>query len=208
MNRKKNEFQDEIAAYDDHISKKQQKIEKLVDSYQSLNIKTTMLGQDKDMNEYWLFKDEPSRLFIKKADDSDMSWHYINEEEEFDQLFESLNIKGIKEKKLQETLKKVRQTLKMKKAKKPSAQKLQEDDEDEEMADESKPVEKDDDEVDLNVEGEDRHHLFENDNFEQTIVNAVWYNKQMPKRRKNADAIIRTRHYKASVEEYEQKETP
>ena len=37
-----------------------------MEQYQGLNIKTTVLGQDAHMNEYWFFKDDPSRLFIKK----------------------------------------------------------------------------------------------------------------------------------------------
>lgn len=31
----------------------------------------------------------------------------------------------------------------------------------------------------------ENHHVFEDDRYEQTIVNAVWHNKQMPRRRKN-----------------------
>ncbi len=29
----------------------------------------------------------------------------------------------------------------------------------------------------------DKHHLFENDDYEQSIIDSVWYNKMMPKRR-------------------------
>ena len=28
-----------------------------------------------------------------------------------------------------------------------------------------------------------KHHLFENDDYEQSIIDSVWYNKMMPKRR-------------------------
>jgi hypothetical protein len=30
--------------------------------------------------------------------------------------------------------------------------------------------------------------LFENDQYEQTLINAVWYNKAMPRKRKNYGA--------------------
>jgi len=52
--------------FDDSIARKHQKIEKLMESYHNLNIRTSVLGQDGHMSEYWFFKDDPSRLFIKK----------------------------------------------------------------------------------------------------------------------------------------------
>lgn len=115
LNRKKNSFDEEIYKFDDLIVRKQKKIEKIVEEYQSLSIKTNMVGQDKDMNEYWFFKDDPSKLYIKLIENN--QWMFISEEEKFEQLFESLNVKGIREKKLQETLKKIRISLKMKKVK-------------------------------------------------------------------------------------------
>lgn len=41
------------------------KIEKIVEQYQSLSIKTSVLGQDASMNEYWFFKDDPTKIFVK-----------------------------------------------------------------------------------------------------------------------------------------------
>jgi len=64
--KKKNRLQEEILKYDDLIARKQQKIEKIVEAYQSLNIKTCALGQDAHMNEYWYFKDDPTKIFIKR----------------------------------------------------------------------------------------------------------------------------------------------
>ena len=46
------------------------------------------------------------------------SWHYYERDDQFDQLVECLNIKGQREKKLQENLRKVKDRLKLKKAKK------------------------------------------------------------------------------------------
>lgn len=45
------------------------------------------------------------------------SWFYYERDDQFDYLFESLNIKGQRERKLQENLKKIKERLKLKKAK-------------------------------------------------------------------------------------------
>ncbi len=47
-----------------------------------------------------------------------VSWHYIDEGAKFDQLVESMNAKGIRERKLLEGLKKCKDRMKLKKAKK------------------------------------------------------------------------------------------
>ena len=46
------------------------------------------------------------------------SWHYYEREDQVEELFDSLNIKGMRERKLQENLRKVKERLKLKKAKK------------------------------------------------------------------------------------------
>lgn len=119
--------------FDDQINRKHQRIDKLMEGYSSLAIRTTVLGQDKYMSEYWFFKDDPHRLYVKKIatkedlvvdsideidDKQKYIWHFIDEEDQFEQLFDSLNMKGIREKKLIENLKKIRTILKMKKSKK------------------------------------------------------------------------------------------
>lgn len=134
-----------------------------------MNIKTTVLGIDQRQAEYWLFKDDLTRIYIKRKGslerpmgsleqvgeetskdflpgaeppvngdqdevmkDEDQpnkiqesqhkkstdTWFFIEEEEDFETLLESLNAKGIHEKKLIESLKKIRGSLKLKKAKK------------------------------------------------------------------------------------------
>lgn len=45
------------------------------------------------------------------------SWFYYEREDQFEDLFESLNLKGQRERKLQENLKKIKDRLKLKKAK-------------------------------------------------------------------------------------------
>ena len=46
------------------------------------------------------------------------SWYYYEREDQFDNLFDCLNLKGQRERKLQESLKKIKDRLKLKKAKK------------------------------------------------------------------------------------------
>jgi hypothetical protein len=87
-------------------------------------------------------KDEDEDEYIPEAEGSQegqtatetnqliFKWFFVDEEEKFDQLFESFNLKGIREKKLVESLKKIRQSIKMKKSKKAKAE--------EEAANESK----------------------------------------------------------------------
>jgi hypothetical protein len=136
----------------------------LVEQYQSLNIKTAILGQDKHMNEYWFFKDDMGRIFIKyfETDEDGLRWGFIDEDEQLDVLMESLNIKGIREKKLQENLRKLRIQIKMKKAKKPKTDEATNNQEDEEMFDEEKDNNNDATEE---TKGK-RHHLFQNDSYE------------------------------------------
>ena len=42
----------------------------------------------------------------------------------------------------------------------------------------------DSDDVDVKDQGNQKYHVFENDDFEQTITDAVWFSKNMPKRRR------------------------
>lgn len=85
-----------------------------------------MLGRDAARNEYWFFKEEPNKLFVKQIhkdiDDESMQevitghdWLYYDSEEEIELLIRSLNNKGIREKKLMEILKKIHDKLKLKK---------------------------------------------------------------------------------------------
>ena len=55
------------------------------------------------------------------------SWHYYEREDQVEELFESLNIKGMRERKLQENLRKVKERLKLKKAKKVAAKPVPEE---------------------------------------------------------------------------------
>ena len=54
------------------------------------------------------------------------SWFYYEREDQFDELIESLNVKGQRERKLQENLKKIKDRLKLKRPKRVAAVKLAE----------------------------------------------------------------------------------
>ena len=58
----------EMDKIEEQIEKKQAKIEKLTEQAHQTSIKTQILGLDADRNEYWFFKEEPSKLFVKKYD--------------------------------------------------------------------------------------------------------------------------------------------
>lgn len=82
-----------------------------------------MLGKDGDKNEYWFFKEDSGKLFIKKFEESKENlimldeeelmrdddylpkeimyqWFFYDEEDEFDKLVDACNVKGIRERKL------------------------------------------------------------------------------------------------------------
>ena len=114
-----------------------------------------------------------------------------------------MNLKGTREKKLQEGLKKIKGTIKLKKPKKlvrndiegaGGKEDAEQEGEDVEMADDNdskqQEVAKENDDQ---MEAVDKNHLFENDQYEQVLINAVWYSKHMPKKRKNADYAFNTR---------------
>lgn len=76
-----------------------------------------MLGKDANRNEYWFFREDPERIYMRAGEES-VSWHYLDEEVKFEQLVDSMNPKGIRERKLLEGLKKCKDRLKLKKPKK------------------------------------------------------------------------------------------
>lgn len=92
-----------------------------------------MLGKDAQRSEYWHFKEDTERIYIRKevqtqasAHSNEMSeelvqskvyWYCIEEDDKFDHLLQSMNPKGIREKKLLESLRKCRDRLKLRKPK-------------------------------------------------------------------------------------------
>jgi hypothetical protein len=58
---------------------------------------------------------------LNDMSDPTFRWFYYDEEEEFEKLLEGCNIKGIRERKLQENLRKIKDRIKLKKSKKSQA---------------------------------------------------------------------------------------
>lgn len=117
----KNHFTNENSRLEELIKKRQAHIAKLNEKLYKSSIKTTMLGQDAQRSEYWHFKDDCSRIYIRKEevqaqpdvviDDAEQiitdsqqkvtyQWYYYEREEQLDQLIERLNFKGIRERRL------------------------------------------------------------------------------------------------------------
>jgi len=89
------------------------KIDKISDQMWKLALQPPLIGQDADKNEYWFFKGDLSRIFVRTVDKQE--WFQYDELEAIMKLEECLNPKGIRERKLQEQLKKTIKRLKCKK---------------------------------------------------------------------------------------------
>lgn len=129
------------------------------------NISSNMLGKDCSRNEYWHFKEDPERIYLRT---DSCKWQYLDEEQAFEQLLESLNPKGIREKKLLESLKKCKERLKLQKSKKNN---------DVEMS----CTEKDKQECERIV--------FEESDVADSKNHAIWFGKKIPIRRKQRSNV-------------------
>jgi hypothetical protein len=81
-----------------------------------------MLGKDADRNEYWHFKEDAERIYVRIEEpvdaDPQCKWMYIDEDDKFEVLVESMNARGVRERKLLDSLKKCKDRLKLRKTKK------------------------------------------------------------------------------------------
>lgn len=178
---RKNAFRRQQAQLEDQIKKRQAQIGRLHEKTFSAAIKTTMLGQDAAKSEYWHFKDDRGRIYIRTeeevpvvparapaadvvmadADEQEQDvadsprvgaagasprsdgaggeedlqigeeepaltetkyrWFYYEDEDQVEALLAALNPKGLKERKLQEGLRKITERLKLQKPKKAKA---------------------------------------------------------------------------------------
>jgi len=215
----KNHFLNENARLEEQIKKQQAHIIKLNEKLYKSSIKTTMLGLDAQRSEYWHFKDDCSRIYIRREEqpvrDVDMlsdevpveaarieySWHYYETEEQLNLLIERLNSKGIRERRLQESLRRVKDILKLKKTRKAKVNgEMSERSEHVPAEEASKPNEasKMDSEAPADVaeksneasvaidesSASDRHWMFETDNYNNCMHTAVWFGKKIPGKRR------------------------
>ena len=65
LNMEKNRMKIEMTKIEGQVEKKNQKIEKMNESIFKVSIKNVSLGKDAKKDEYWFFKDDPSRLYVK-----------------------------------------------------------------------------------------------------------------------------------------------
>ena len=78
-----------------------------------MSLKPPYLGEDVNRDQYWFFGSE---LYIRYK--SNAEWGKFMTESEVSQLDESLSMKGIREKKLKENLKKIKGKIRIKSKKK------------------------------------------------------------------------------------------
>lgn len=114
LNKDKDNFRKIIGKIDENISSLEEKIRKLNDQIWKVSLKVSVIGHDLE-NEYWYFKDDPSKVYIKEFKTN--TWRYYSDEESVIELEESLITKGIRERKLYENLRKLKGKLKLKRRK-------------------------------------------------------------------------------------------
>ncbi len=66
LTNEKNRFARELQKFDDQIEKRQAKIDRLNEQANKTSIKNQVLGKDAERNEYWFFKEDPAKIFVKK----------------------------------------------------------------------------------------------------------------------------------------------
>lgn len=123
---------------------------------------------------------------IPEVLDHKFTWYYIEDEDKYEQLVESLNPKGIREKKLQENLRKIKNHLKLKKTKKQTEKSDKPNEDSKQGAVDVEMSEEKNDVVPTNVEmmEEPAHVVFETDDFDQSLSHAIWFGKKIPPKRK------------------------
>lgn len=114
LNKDKDKLRSSIDKIEEKIHNLENKIQRLNDQIWKVSLKVSIIGHDLE-NEYWYFKDDLSRIYVKEIKTN--TWKYYNDEESVQELEESLITKGIREKKLREGLRKLRGKLKLRKRK-------------------------------------------------------------------------------------------
>ena len=111
LTKDKDKFRKTLQEFDEKIESHNSKISKLNDLIWKVSLKISVIGRDLN-NEYWFFKDEPSKLYVK--DLLTNTWGYYNDEESILALENSLLTKGTKERKLYEGLRKLKGKMRIK----------------------------------------------------------------------------------------------
>ena len=116
LNKDKDKFRNSIEKIEEKITGLEDKIRRLNDQIWKVSLKVSIIGRDLN-NEYWYFKDDPSKVYIKEIKTN--TWRCYNDEESVNDLEDSLITKGIRERKLYEGLRKLKGKLRLRKRKEP-----------------------------------------------------------------------------------------
>ena len=113
LQKEKTKLKKDLETIDGRLEKAESKIEKLNEQIAKIAIKPGIVGKDAEKNEYWFFRDEPAKLFVKKT--SPEGWFCYDDEDTLLQLERCLVSKGVRKKKLSESLRKVKGRMRFKK---------------------------------------------------------------------------------------------
>lgn len=126
LRQQKSKNQNELNDLEDQIKRKQNQVDKLDEKSFQTGIRTSVLGKDADRHEYWHFKDDAEKIYVRldfpilsepdpmtgvsEVLSHKFTWYYIEDEDKYEQLVDSLNPKGIREKSYKKILKRLRIT--------------------------------------------------------------------------------------------------
>jgi glucan-binding YG repeat protein len=111
LTKEKANYRSTLHKHDEKIELLNSKIARLNDSLFKVSVKVSIIGHDLE-NEYWFFKDDVSKLYVKDLITG--QWSYYSDENSIMELENSLLTKGIKERKLYEGLRKLRGKMRIK----------------------------------------------------------------------------------------------
>lgn len=117
LTKEMNQYYGSMKAFDEKILSLNNKISRLNDQLFKVSVKVSIIGYDLE-NEYWYFKDEPTKIYVKNMESR--QWGYYSDEESIQELEKSLLTKGSKEKKLCEGLRRLRGKMRIKASKIPN----------------------------------------------------------------------------------------
>ena len=79
LQKEKTKLKKDLETIDGRLEKAETKIEKLNEQIAKITIKPGFVGKDSEKNEYWFFREEPAKLFVKQ--NCPDGWFYYENEE-------------------------------------------------------------------------------------------------------------------------------
>ena len=93
LKKERTAFTKEIDSIHKSIEYSQGKIDKFNEQLWKISLKPSMVGEDSDKNEYWFFKEDLGKLYVKEKETGD--WKMYDDEESVVTLEASLTSKGL-----------------------------------------------------------------------------------------------------------------